>query len=54
MNLLDQHPPVVDRDGDIAYQAHCVRCGVYVEDWDEMPPADYLCERCEADDGDAR
>lgn len=52
MDIFEQHPPVVDADGDIVYLAHCVQCGVYVEDWDEVPPADYLCEQCENDPGE--
>lgn len=49
---LWQHPQEVDADGEIVYQAHCVGCGKYVEDWDEVPPADFLCDDCEADDRD--
>ena len=26
--------------------AHCCRCGIYVDDWTQEPPIDFLCDDC--------
>lgn len=42
MSLLEQHPFVNGM-----FQAHCVECGIYDNDWEVEPPADFLCEECD-------
>ena len=31
------------------WMAHCHNggCGEYIDDWEDVPPADLLCDRCE-------
>lgn len=43
-----QHPTKIGPGGQVLWMAHCSACGDYVDDVDHQPPADFLCERCEA------
>jgi hypothetical protein len=44
--LNERHPAKVNDRGETVYQAHCTHCGEFVDETEEMPPSDYLCDEC--------
>lgn len=42
-----QHP--YKQQGNL-WMGHCNNCGDYVDDYEEEPPVDFLCEACEAEE----